>query len=577
VSALWTPPPLTGDPAADLEALVRSCPTPALLADVMSTLGPDEVSVVERVIADVSKAGWRASPAAMAHKLTNGAFRRYRYADLLSEKFVDAVEGRSIRQIWNLPARYGKSLIGSRYGPAWAYDRTLGATRLILASYGDTLAQENAIAVRDFLIEHADVLGARLRRDRRRMDRFVTTQGGGLIAAGVGSALTGFGGNGAVIDDPFKNWQEAHSEARRKEVWDWYRAVLRTRLEEEQSWIILVMTRWHEEDLAGMLLNAELNEDGEAWELIRLPAICDDEANDPLDRKLGEPLEPLRFSLEAVRARARALGTYLAAGLEQQRPAPEEGTDIMRGWWKWYDTPPPRYDDGLTSWDMKLKEKDVGDYVVGQAWGRTGADYWLADQLRGRFNFPTTKAAIVLLHVRNPWARRHIVENTGNGPEVITELREPQRGYSLSSETIGALGITMDEIPLVERVMRRGMPALIPENPKGDKRARMRAESGKIEGGNVHVPNRAGIGELLVTEAATFPNGAHDDQVDAMSQALKRLAGGAAKVRSAKGRAVRTPAAAARALGGRNGGRVGGNGNGNGNGKITVGRAVRRR
>lgn len=507
---------------------------PAVVAAWIQTLPPGQLAVAEQLTAQITGEGWRSSPAAMALELAPESFTAFRYSLLLSERFVDAVEGRRKRQIWNLPARYGKSLVGSRFGPAWAFDRTNGKIRIALASYGTELARENAIFVRDFLRDHGNLLTAQLKRDRRRQDRFVTDQGGGVIAAGIGSALTGFGAHGIVIDDPFKDWQEAHSEAARKRVWDWYRAVARLRLETEDSWIILVMTRWHEEDLAGKMIEAELEGDGEHWDVLRLPALADS-ADDPLGRAIGEPLEPRRFSLEAVKTRASVLGPYLASGLEQQLPQPEEGTDIMRGWWKWHDVAPPRFDAALTSWDMKLKDKEAGDFVVGQAWGRVGSHYYLLDQLRGQYNFPTVKVAIALLYYRHPECSRHIIENTGNGPEVIKELRAGAgRDYTISPEIVGTLGITEEELPHVTRIMRRGMDSLIPNNPKGDKRARMRAETGKIESGHVHVPYGR-VGELVVGEASAFPNGAHDDMVDAASQALKRLSS-RSTVKSPKGR-----------------------------------------
>lgn len=253
------------------------------------------------------------------------------------------------------------------------------------------------------------------------------------------------------------------------------------------------------------------------------------------------------FSLETVKATARAMGSYLASGLQQQRPSPEEGTDLMRDWWKWYDVLPPKFDDQLASWDMKLKDKDSGDYVVGQWWGRTGADFWLGDQLRGRFNFAQVKAAIVLMHVRHPSCRRHIIENTGNGPEVMDALRKPQPGYRLSDDTRGALGITDDEVDRVESIMHRGLPGLLPENPKGDKRARMRAQAPLIESGHVHVPYAGGIGELVVNEASAFPNGAHDDMVDALSQGLKRLGKGGGSAWKPPGQ-VRSPTPGARVV-----------------------------
>lgn len=514
----------------------------AQLNEVLSTLGNDDVRIIERAMAELTNAGFRSSPLAMAMAL-DPTIQPYGYARLLSDKFVDAVRGRSTRQIWNLPARYGKSLWASKYGPAWAFDDD-PTLPVMLASYGDSLANENATFVRDLLVRHADVLACTLRPDRRRMDRFVTDQGGGLIAGGIGSALTGFGARGGVLDDPFKNWQDAHSEAMRKRVWDWYRSVFRLRLDTEDAWIIVVMTRWHEEDITGMLIDADKRGEGEQWEHVVLPAIA--EADDLLGRKPGEPLEPLRFSLDAVLQRARALGSYLSAGLEQQRPAPEEGTDIMRGWWKWYDVAPPRFDDATTSWDMKLKDKETGDYVVGQAWGRTGSDFWLLDQVRGQWNQATTKVAIALVQVRHPRIRRHVVENTGYGPEVIEEIRRPQPGYTVSEEIRSALGITDDELPRVTACLQRGMTGILAENVKGDKRVRMRAQAPLIEAGNVHVPDNQ-VGHAVVDEASVFPNGAHDDMVDTLSQALKRLTLGRGTAVVPVGK-VRTPAPGARSM-----------------------------
>jgi len=514
------------------------------LRDLLPRLDRDDKRIIERVLADRARAGWRASPLSMAMRL-DPTIKPWPYARLLSDKFVDAVKGRSKRQIWNLPARYGKSLFASKHGPTWALDESGGTTNLILASYGQQLAVENASFVRDQLVAHADLFSCRLRADRRRKDRFVTEQGGGLVAAGIGSALTGFPGDGAVIDDPFKNWQEAHSETTRLHVWNWYRSVLRLRLESDDAWIILVMTRWHEDDLAGRLLTADDDGAMEDWELVRLPAICDD-VNDPIGRELGEALEPERFSLAAVLQRARALGSYLTAGLEQQLPAPEEGTDVMRGWWKWFDVPPPKFDATLTSWDPKLKDKETGDYVVGQVWGRTGTDYWLLDQLRGQWNQATTKTAIALMKVRHPTVQRHIVENTGNGPEVMEELRRGDRGHEVSEDVRSLLGMTDDEVPKVNAILRRGMTGLIPENVKGDKRVRMRAQTPLIEGGHVHVPFGP-IGESVVNEVSMFPNGTHDDQVDALSQALKRMGKGTGSATNVKGK-VQTPPPSKRSM-----------------------------
>lgn len=536
-------PVLAPDPAWDeLERVLEEMDVAGELEAYLAARPPEVAIILERLQAERG-CGWRGHPSAMAAHLLDD-FERFRYTELLSRKFREAADGVSRRQIWNIPARYGKSTIASQWGPIWLLARNPRA-RIILTSYGDTLALENAHAVRDALNLYRDRLGVTLRRDRRRIDRFVTAEGGGILARGIGSGISGFGagrGGGIVIDDPFKNWQEAMSPTVREAVWRAWQGVLRIRLDDESAFVIVVHTRWHDDDLTGRLLAEEPHEDGTRWELIRLAAQAeahDPEAHDPLlrtpdplGRRPGEVLEPRRFSAAEVRSRAQDLGSWLAAALEQQRPAPEEGGELKRAWWRWETELPPRFDTAAASWDMKLKEKDTGDYIAGQVWGRVGADYFLRAALRGRWNVPTVKAAIALFAVRFPDVSRHYVENTGNGPEVMAELRRGMgKGYKLSDEVAGAIGCTLAERPAVERVLRRGLAGIIPVNPKGSKEARVRAIAGRVEAGNVHLLERMPGAVQLVNEAAAFPNAEHDDTVDAMTQALFKLgnirAGGA--------------------------------------------------
>lgn len=540
--------PALVDPAELADAL-RILEAAGELEHYLATRSPEVRAGLERVQAEYG-IGWRAHPMAMAAHLTPGDVHLWPYVRLLSEKFRQAATGESPRQIWNLPARYGKSTVASQWGPAWLLSLNPRA-RLILTSYADSLALENARTVRDLLREHADALGVTLRADRRRADRFVTAEGGGILARGLTSGITGFGagrGGGVIIDDPYKNWQEAHSPTVRKEVESNYRSVLRLRLDDPSAFVIIVHTRWHEHDLTGVLYN----EAPQGWDLVRLPAIAevhDPDAEDllrrlpdPLGRQPGEPIERERFTLLEVKARADDIGSYLAAALEQQRPAPEEGGDLRRDWWKWHDELPPAFETSCTSWDMKLKEADAGDYVVGQAWGRIRSDYWLRGQLRGRWNLPTVRAAIALLSVRHPDASRHFVENTGNGPEVIKELRAGAGpGYHLGPDIIGALGMRTEEVPKVEAILRRGLAGIIAVNPKGSKVARVRAITGRVEAGNVHLVTGDRGAAILVNEAAAFPNAEHDDTVDAMTQALLKLGNVALSATSVSRRTATPP------------------------------------
>lgn len=538
-------PPTTVDGTDQLLAALDIARARGTLQAVVATLDPDDLDLIEAALATRSAAGWRGDPAAMASHLTLGKFRLWRYVRLLSTKFREAADGTSIFQIWNVPARTGKSVLGSRWGPVWCFDRRPEA-RIILTSYGDRLADEHAVFVRDTLETHRDVLHAQLRKDRRRADLFVTEQGGALLSGGLSSGITGFGcgsGGGAIVDDPYKNWQDAHSATIRERVLTNFRTVVELRRDDAEAFVIVIQTRWMEDDLTGALLREQVEQHTQArWDLVRLPALA--EAHDPqspdpllrvpdlLGRRPGEVIEPERFSLDAVRARAAALGSYLASGLEQQRPAPVEGGEVKRAWWKWTTTLPTRADAWASSWDMKLKDTEAGDYVVGQVWSRTGPTFWCHAQVRGQWSQRQTRIAIALLSVRFPQVSHHYVENTGYGPEVMRDLRQPDPTFTLDDDTAGLLGITASERAAVEQTVRRGLTGLLPVNVKGSKAVRLRAVSGIIEGGHVHLPESADWAVALVNESAAFPNAAHDDMVDTLSQALSKLreAGGSVSV-----------------------------------------------
>lgn len=531
-----TLPPRLESGTDDLAQLLVAAP-PDMLQAFSAHLALADAQEVESTLAEHYAIGWRSDPATMAHHLTGGDYRLWPYIRLLSQKFVDAVEGRSKRQIWNLPSRFGKSLLVGGWGPVWCLDRYPTA-KIIISAYGDDLANEDAVFVRDTLQAHRAELRTTLRLDRRRLDRFVTEQGGGLMAAGINSAITGFGAGGhggVVVDDPFKNWQEAHSGHQRDHVWNQYRSVLRTRLDDGDAWIIVVHTRWHEDDLTGRLVKGTEDDTGEEWEVTALPSLAED--GDVLGRAVGEPIEPERFTLEETLDKHRGMGTYLVSALEQQRPAPEEGNELLRSWWRIEDQLPPRYDDMTSSWDMKLKEKETGDYTVGQVWGRVGSHYYLVDGIRGQWNQVETRVAMCLLALRYPSCKRHVYENAGYGPEVAEQLKKPQAGWQLSDEIASKLGVTLEERPGVERLMRRGLAGIVAQNVKGSKVVRMRAYLGIIEAGDVHLNGHwPGLASFL-DETAAFPDaGAYDDQVDACSQALKRLSRSPARASAATGK-----------------------------------------
>ncbi len=312
---------------------------------------------------------------------------------------------------------------------------------------------------------------------------------GSMLSVGVEGSITGQGADLLIIDDPIKNRMEADSITYRDRLWNEWQNTLLTRLQPGAA-IIIILTRWHEDDLAGRILKF----DEENWEVVSLPAICEDEDSDPLGRRIGEALWPEKYDEVWAENKKREVGSYAWNALYQQRPSPPEGGIIQRGWWQYYRQAPSRFEEIIQSWDCAFKDEQSSDYVVGQIWGRRGADKYLLDQVRDRMDFPSTVRAVESLSAKWPQARAKLIEDKANGPAVIATLKSKISG-------------------------------LIPVNPEGGKMARLQAVSPDIEAGNVYLPEPS-IAPWVhdyVEEFATFPNGLNDDQVDATSQALLRL------------------------------------------------------
>jgi predicted phage terminase large subunit-like protein len=313
------------------------------------------------------------------------------------------------------------------------------------------------------------------------------------IAAGVGGGITGEGASVLIIDDPLKNAAEASSDTIRESIWQWYITTAITRLEPDGAKIV-IMTRWHDDDLAGRLLKvAQKDPKADQWTVLHLKAI----------NEKGEALWPEKFPLEYLeKVRAGQIddpeqpgkGSRAFASLYQGEPSIAEGNILHRGWWKFYRQAPARFDRVIQSWDCTFKDTLGTDFVVGQVWGQLGADKYLLDQIRDRMDFTSTVNAILTLSAKWPQSRAKLIEDKANGPAVIATLK-------------------------------RKVSGLIPIEPEeiGNKVARAWGVSPDIEAGNVWLPEGLPWVHDFVEECASFPNGAFDDQVDAMSQALNYL------------------------------------------------------
>lgn len=250
-------------------------------------------------------------PAGTAVKWSRGDWKRAIHLNYLSHKLMELVE-KPLRLLVSVPPRHGKSELVSHWLPVW-FIANWPSHRVIEVSYEADFASTWGRKARDTILGNSQGLGVKIREDIQATNAWETVEGGGMITAGVGGPITGRGANLLVIDDPIKNWEEAHSVTVREAIWNWYRSTARPRLEPEGS-IVIMMARWHREDLIGRLLL----EDKEPWDYFALPALA--QKDDPLGRVVGIPLWPERYGLDALEKTRLDIGEDAWKSLYQQAP-----------------------------------------------------------------------------------------------------------------------------------------------------------------------------------------------------------------------------------------------------------------
>lgn len=386
----------------------------------------------------------------------------------------------------SMPPRHMKSTIGAECLPAWWLSRHPQG-EVIIASYNQTQARKISRACRqrfdgdmhrmifgatEFSIDAADEFQISGKLNGRPS----------LIAAGVGSGLTGSGGDLIIIDDPVKDMEEADSETMRDKVYDWYTSVASTRLS-PGGHIILIMTRWHHDDLAGRILN----DDADSWQVLNLPAIDTE----------GRALWPERFPVPDLESKRAAMGSRVFEALYQGRPTPLEGGMFKRDW--------IRYDSPMTGeriarcryWD-KAATAGGGDWTVGALLSMQDGRYCIEDIVRLQGSPYDVQQTIRRTAERDgPGVRIRMEQEPGSsGVDVIDHYaREVLVGYDFRADKV-----------------------------TGDKALRAGTMAAAMECGNLWIARGAWNREL-VDELLEFPLGSHDDQVDACSGAFRELAG----------------------------------------------------
>ena len=367
-----------------------------------------------------------------------------------------------------MPPRHGKSELASKRFPAWCLGRD-PKRQIIAASYNSDLANDFGRNVRNLVAEpeFGQVFpNVSLAPDSQAANRMNTNHKGAYVAAGVGTAVTGRGAHIALIDDPFKDREEADSERRRDLVWDWYRSTLYTRLMPGGA-IVLIQTRWHEDDLAGRILEQEAGQ----WEVLELPAI----------NKVGEPLWPEWYNLEALNRIKATIGPREWSALYQQQPQPDEGTFFKREWFNTWGTLPELRYYGTSDYAVT---DGGGDYTVHRVWGIDGkGDAYRVGGWRGQTaSDEWIEAKLDLIAKYKPLAW------FGEGG-VIQKAIEPMLRRRMRERNVHC---RLEWLPSV-----------------ADKPTRARSFQALAATGRVFFEPGADISEHLV-----FPAGKHDDDVD---------------------------------------------------------------
>jgi len=488
-----TPTCITSEP---MEGLSES--TNERLSQVLGILGAGSSSPKQQML----YAAARTSPAGLAVLATceqTRPWRLYQHLRILNSALLRVSSGQCKRLMVFMPPQHGKSSLVSQYFPAFHLGRNPD-DRIILGSYAGDFAATWGRKVRDVIETWGGLLyGIHIdQRSGAADDWHLRKYQGGMIAAGRGGPIGGRPANRLIIDDPFKDAQEANSAVIRDSAWDWYRTVAYPRLAKGGG-VVLVQTRWHEDDLAGRLLR-DMADGGEPWEVILFEAI----------NEAGEALCPELHTLGELHTIRRLLGTYYWSALYQQRPTPAGGYIFRREWFRYFTQDGEYY----TLWDQEGRE--AAKYLKSRCWiiqtcdpaatAKEENDWFVLDTW-----VVTPDADLLLLDTE----RQHAETTMHRGILKAAYAKWHPAVQGVENKTFG--------LNIIQECLLDGLP-VVPLVADTDKVARARPAAARMEAGTVYFLRGAPWLQSREGELLDFPRGRWDDQVDTTSYAAILLA-----------------------------------------------------
>ncbi len=390
-----------------------------------------------------------------------------------------------------LPPGHAKSTYASVLFPAWWFTQH-PASSVITACHTADLAEHFARQVRALVTDHTETLGYGVVRSDRATARWRTTERGDYFASGVRGPITGRRADLVLIDDPIKSHAEADSPGARDALWNWYRSDLATRLKPGGR-IVLIMTRWHEDDLGGRLINAD-----PSWNQLKLPALA--EPADPMGRTPGEALWPEWENEEALDRKRRSVGQRVWQALYQQNPGPDSNALFVTARIPVIEPEPlPSGTREVRAWDLAATLPGEGrdpDWTVGIKLARLATGRILVTDIV-RFRAGPAEVADTIVATASQDGQSVLIglpQDPGQaGKQQVAWLAQRLAGYRVRAS---------------------------PES--GAKLTRATPAAAQVEAGAL-VLHRALWNRAFLDELRDFPNGRKDDQVDALSRGITML------------------------------------------------------